>query len=73
MLDTNNQKHYLSGTMYKGGFRIYLDDDDKEIVLNALKQNGKISFYLKHSKYTTSTYNFTIETSNFSLLYKKLN
>ena len=72
MLDTNNKKHYLSGTMYAGGNRIYIDDEDKATVINALKKSGKISFYVVYSEFITSTYLFSIETSNFQTLYRQL-
>ena len=72
MLDTENKKHYLNGTMYAGGSRIYLDDDDKSTVINALKKSGTVSFYLVYSEYTTSTYLFSVQTSNFKSIYTKL-
>ena len=72
MLDTKNEKHTLSGTMYAGGFRIYIDEENETTVINALKQSGSISFHVVNSEYTTSKYTFTIETSNFSTLYQTL-
>lgn len=72
MLDSSNNKHYISGTMYAGGFRIYIDNSYKSTVLNALQKTGTISFHIVYSEYTTSTYTFSIETSNFNELYSQL-
>ncbi|MBQ7913373.1 MAG: hypothetical protein IJ308_08105 [Clostridia bacterium] len=72
MLDTEKKKHYLNGTMYAGDSRIYLDSSDKSAVINALKKSGTISFYIVYSEYTTSTYLFSVETSNFKSVYYQL-
>ena len=72
MLDTNQKRHSIYGTMYKNGDRVYINDGYKNIVINALKKSGSVSFYLEHSKYTISTYLFTVETSNFSQMYNTL-
>lgn len=72
MLDPNGKKHYLKGTMYEGSFRIYVDDEYKSTVLDALKTPGTVSFYIVRSELLTSTYSFSIETSNFSTLYEEL-
>ena len=72
MLDGNNQKYYIYGTMYENGDRVYINSSDESTVINALKRSGTISFYLEESKYTLSTYLFSVETSNFSELYKTL-
>lgn len=72
MLDTNNEKHYLSGTMYNGGFRIYIADAYRSTVLNALKGSGTVRFYVVLSDRITTTYSFSIETSNFRDAYNLL-
>ncbi len=73
MLDSNNQKHYLKGTMYNGGYRIYIDDEYKSVVLNAFKGSGAVRFHIVKTDRLTSTYTFSVDTSNFSSLYKTLN
>lgn len=72
MLDANNKKHYLSGTMHNGSFRIYVADADRSTVLNALKGSGTIRFYVVLSDRITTTYSFSIETSNFRDAYNSL-
>lgn len=72
VLDQNNQKHYLSGIMYQGNMRVYVLNSDESELLTLLKKAGKLSFYLENSKYTTSTYLFTIDTTGFSGLYATL-
>lgn len=63
VLDTNNNKHYLTGTIYKGEDRISVKEVDE--IISVLRQQGTISIYMKSSKYSISTYLFSIETSNF--------
>ena len=72
VLDQDNQKHYLSGTIYQGGNRIYVDSKDRYALLQLLRQDGEISFYLESSKYSTSTYLFTIVTTGFAPLYYEI-
>ena len=69
ILDENNTKHYFTGTIYKGGTRVYFKDSDRNAVLNLLRNNNELKIYLKTSKYTTSTYLFTIDTKGFSSIY----
>lgn len=73
VLDNNGTKHYLQGTMYKGGIRIYISEANENDLIALLKQPGSLNFYLKYSKYTTSTYLFSIETDGFSALYSQIN
>ncbi len=63
VLDTKNVKHYLTGTIHQGEDRISFDEVDE--IISILKQQGTINVYMKSSKYSTSTYLFSIETSNF--------
>ena len=72
MLDANNTKYTMYGTMYKNGDRVFISDNYKTQVINALRKSGSISFYLEESEYTLSTYLFTVETSNFSDIYQTL-
>lgn len=72
MLDNENIKHNIYGTMYKNGDRVFINDSYKNTVLNVLKQPGTIGFYLECSETIKSTYLFTVETSNFSEIYSTL-
>lgn len=72
VLDQTGKKHYFSGVMYDDDTRIYVSNSDRSDFLNILKKSGKISIYLEYSKYTKSTYLFTIETTGFSGLYSQL-
>lgn len=72
MLDANGYKHYLSGTMYAGTSHIGFSSNDRKKILSALKESGDISFYIEDVEYSTTNYLFTIETSNFSVLYNQL-
>ena len=63
ILDTKKVKHYLTGKIYKGDDRIGVEEVDE--MLSILKQQGTISIYMESSKYSISTYLFSIETSNF--------
>ena len=69
---SNGQKYSLTGTMYSGGDRIFIDSKYENTVLDALKSGETISFYIKFTRYTTTTYLFSVETSNFKELYKEL-
>ena len=72
MKTADGTKYDLTGTLYCGGDRLYIDDKYLPTVLDALKSGDEVSFYLVHSKYTTSTYLFTVNTSNFAELYNVL-
>ena len=72
ILDQNDTKHYYSGYMYEDGTRIYVNDSYRSELLSYLKKGGEISFYLVYSKYSKSTYSFTISTKGFSSLYSQL-
>lgn len=72
ILDENGTKHYFTGTIYKGNTRVYFKYSDRDAVINLLQTNDTLKIYLKSSKYSISTYLFTIETKGFSEMYKKL-
>ena len=72
MKDTAGTKHTIYGVMYDGGDRVNIKEEYEELVINTLKKPGTVSFYLVESKYTTSTYLFTVNTGNFSTLYNQL-
>lgn len=62
----------LTGTMYCGGDRVYVDDSYKESVISALSGEGEISFLIVKSDRTTTQYLFTVPASNFGEEYSAL-
>ena len=72
VLDSKGVKHYFHGRMYENSSRVYVDYSDKDDLLNLLKSGEKLSFYLVFSKYTTSSYLFSIDTTGFSSLYSNI-
>lgn len=72
MKTADGTKHSLTGTIYCGGDRLFIDEEYEDIVLEALSSGQKVSFYIVQSDRTTTTYLFTIETNNFAELYAKL-
>lgn len=74
MLDPDGNKINMTGTMNKGGDRIFFSSEDKEKVLNALERNSSVSFRITETgKYASSSYLFKIgDTSYFSNAYDQL-
>ncbi len=72
ILDDDNVKYYYTGTIYKGGIRIYFKNADEGSVLNLLKNNSQLQFYIKSTKYSISTYLFSINTVGFTAAYESL-
>ena len=72
MRTADGTKQNLTGTIYCGGDRLFIDDKYEKTVLNALKSGETVSFYIVQSDYTTSTYLFSVNTSNFAKEYEKL-
>ncbi len=72
VLDENGIKHYFNGVMYEDGTRIYISSAQYTKFRSLLKKPQELSIYLKYSKYTTSTYLFTIETDGFFDLYSEI-
>lgn len=69
---SDGTKYEMTGTMYCGGDRLFVDSNYRSRVLNALKSGEEVSFYIVYSEYTTSTYLFTVQTNNFAEKYGKL-
>jgi len=69
---SDGEKHNLTGTMYCGGDRIFIDDNYRKVVLDALSGSGTVGFYIANANYTTTTYLFDIPTSNFSIEYERV-
>ena len=72
ILDDNGTKHYFTGTIYKSGTRVYFDDADRSAVINLMRNNNTLKIYLKSTKYSISTYLFTINTKGFSSAYNQI-
>ena len=66
MKTADGTKHNITGTIYCGGDRLFIDDKYVAKVLTALKSGENVSFYIVESDYTTTTYLFTVNTSNFA-------
>ena len=64
--------HPLTGKMYTGGDRIYIDDAYTDEVLTALRGEGDIMFYIVNSDRTVENYLVTIPASNFGELYDEM-
>lgn len=72
ILDEKGTKHYFTGTIYKSGNRIYFEDADRSKVINILKKNDAIKIYIKSTKYSISSYLFTVSTKGFDSTYNSI-
>ena len=72
ILDEGGAKHYFTGTIYKSGTRVYFKDSDRNTVLNLLRANNELKIYLKSTKYSISTYLFTVDTKGFTEAYNQI-
>lgn len=74
MLDSQKNKRTFDGLMYTNGDRVklyWIADNAK--VLNALMENGSVSFYIEKKDRPTTNYTFTIPSDNgFSLAHRFL-
>lgn len=69
MRDADGNDTKLTGTVYCGGDRLFVDDAYVGTVLEAMKGEGTLSFHIVESERTTTTYLFSFETDNFGSLY----
>lgn len=65
MQDVGGTRYEMSGYIPSQGDRLILTDSYRQTVINALKQNGTISFYIYDRDYTIAKYWFKAETGNF--------
>ena len=66
MLDPDGKKINMTGTMYKGGDRVYIDKEFEQIVLDTLGRNSSVAFYLKsNGTFSSSEYLFKIENTSY--------
>ena len=72
MKTADGTKYNLTGTIYCGGDRLFIDSSYEQKVLNALKSGETVSFYIVESERTTTTYLFSVNTSNFAEKYAQL-
>lgn len=72
MKTADGTKQKVTGTIYCGGDRLFIDKKHHAKVLAALQSGEKVSFYIVESERTTTTYLFTVNTSNFAENYAKL-
>lgn len=72
VLNENGTKHYFTGTIYEGGTRIYFDDDDRNKVVDLLRSNDILQIYIKYTKYSTSTYLFSVNSAGFYQAYNSI-
>lgn len=69
ILDEKGTKHYYTGTIYDDGTRIYFDNSDRVKVTSLLRYNKSIKVYMESTKYSKSTYLFTLETTGYDSAY----
>lgn len=72
MRASDGTDHEMTGTMYCGGDRLFIDDAYVGDVIAAMKEAGTVSFRIVDANRTTSTYLFSIETSNFGSVYDSM-
>lgn len=70
ILDENGTKHYFKkATLYEGGTLIYFKKSDRDQILDILKTNDTIDIYLQSTRYSGTTYLFTVDTKGFTSIY----
>lgn len=72
VLDEKNTKYYFTGTIYKGGTRIYFENSDRNAIISLFKSNDTLKIYLKSTKYSISTYLFSVDTKGFDSAYSSI-
>lgn len=70
MRTPDGKDHKMTGTLYCGGDRIFIDDKYVDTVLKALQGDGDIMFRFVQSDRTINTYLITVTTGNFGKEYK---
>lgn len=72
MKRADGSKYELSGTIYCGGDRLVIDEPYRPAVLEALKSGEMLGFYIVNVDTPTTTYLFTVISSDFAEEYAKL-
>lgn len=70
MRTADGTDHNLTGTLYCGDDRIFIDDAYVDEVLAALEGEENVSFYIVNNERTVENYLFTIIPSNFKTVYE---
>ena len=70
MRTADGTDHNLTGTLYCGGDRIFIDDAYVDEVLAAMEGEGNVSFLVVNDERTVESYLFTIMPSNFKEVYE---
>ena len=61
----------LTGAIYCGNDRITIDEKYRQTVLDALCNFEKVSFFIMNNQFQTTTYLFSVPSSNFSEVYQQ--
>lgn len=72
MKTPDNEKASIDGIMPPGADRIFITSPDDQTVLESLSSTGTVGFYIVETEYPTTTYSFSVETSNFAEMYSSL-
>lgn len=74
MRTADGTDYYLTGTVYCGGDRLFIDQAYMPTVIDALchEEDEFVSFYIEEADHTLSSYLFTVPTGNFAKLYEEL-
>lgn len=72
ILDENGTKHSFTGTIYKGNTRIRFGSADESKIIELLRNNSTLKIYLQSTKYSVSSYLFTINTAGFDTMYNSI-
>ena len=72
ILDEAGTKHSYTGIIYQGSTRITIPSTNRSALFSLLENNDSLKIYLKTSKYSISTYLFTIDTRGFAEAYDKI-
>lgn len=69
MRTADGADHNITGTLYCGGDRIFIDDKYIDEVITALKSGEKVMFRIVNSERTVESYLLKINTGNFAEVY----
>jgi len=67
-----NKDTEMRGSIYSGSDRIVINASYRNTIINALKGNTDIMFYIVDEERTTTKYLFTVKPTNFKEVYAKL-
>jgi hypothetical protein len=74
--DSNGQRHSMSGRMYEGGNRVYIDPSFKKNHIskmhNILLAGGEVSVVLRNQEYGLSSYKFKVNADGYKNAFTQL-